>query len=373
MSSPAQSPAAAQTQANPRTSPPAFVPVAFKPRRGLRNGHLQTIVGNFVRRHGALPPLTEQLTVPVEAPHLFQTRAGALINVPQSSVLCLCHWQAAPTRCPTVILVHGLEGSASSGYIVGNTLLLWQHGYNVVRMNMRSCGGSDTLAPTIYHSGRSEDVSAVIETLTTRGHTRIALVGYSMGGNLVFRYAGQQAVAAVPNPALRAIAGVSPLLDLAPSSAALHLPANRLYEQRFLRAMKSRLQAKAALFPSLYSSLAEEGVYARIRTMRDFDGEIVARFAGFADAADYYEQVRASHHVAQLATPSLVLHALDDPFIRYTEATRTALSTNPQIAYIESAHGGHCAFLGPDGLAGDPQGRWAEATITQWLQQVVPI
>ncbi|RRA47889.1 YheT family hydrolase [Acidipila sp. EB88] len=345
----------------------------FRPRRGLHNAHLQTIAGNFMRRQGAMPALSEELVVPVEPAHLYSDRERPDPQhpdgwpVPETAVMCLCHWQPEAHTRLTVVLVHGLEGSASSGYVLGNTARLWADGCNVVRMNMRSCGGTDALAPTIYHSGRSEDVAAVVEALHARGFTRIALIGYSMGGNLVVRYAGQQSVLPPEQrcPALCAVAGVSPLLDLAPSSRALHLPGNRLYERRFLRAMKRRLRAKATLFPGLYQRLAREGVYARIRTMRDFDGEIVARFGGFADADDYYTQTSASQYASRLAIPTVILHAADDPFIRTLPETSRALQANRWVRYVETSHGGHCAFLG-DPLAGD-QGRWAEETLARWL------
>ena len=340
----------------------------FAPRRWLRNGHAQTIAGNFLRRPSLLPP-AEPLTVEVQAAHTARLRDGREVAVPATSVLCVANQQSAEVRGErlTVLLLHGLEGSANSGYMLGNAALLWAAGCNVVRINMRSCGGSDALAPTIYHSGRSGDVGCVVEFLQAQGHTRIALVGYSMGGNLVLRYAGEQSLLppAARNQAVCAVAGVSPLLDLAPSSAALHLPANRFYERRFLRAMKRRLRRKAELFPALYGSLEAEHVYRRIRTLRDFDGEIVARFGGFRDADDYYEQARASRYAADLALPTLVLHALDDPFIRTLPQTRDALLANPHVQYAETAHGGHCAFLAEPGDAAD--GRWAEETLLQWL------
>ena len=338
----------------------------FRPRWGMRNAHVQTIFGNYLRRPQTVPvPVPEPLIVPVEEAHTFQQRDGSTVPVPASSVLCLCHWQPAAVRQQrlTVVLVHGLEGSASSGYVLGNTARLWAAGCNIVRMNMRSCGGSDALSPTIYHSGRSEDVATVVTALVQRfALERIALIGYSMGGNLVLRYAGE-AGASVPQ--LCAVVGVSPLMDLAPSSAALHQWSNRLYEQRFLRAMKRRLRLKAALFPALYASLAPQGVYERIRTMRDFDGEIVARFGSFADADDYYERVRCSRYADRFQIPTLILHADDDPFIRLLPATRQALRSNPAVDYVETAHGGHCAFLAQPDEAG--QDRWAEETLARWL------
>jgi predicted alpha/beta-fold hydrolase len=342
----------------------------FRARRRLRNAHLQTIAGNYLRRKGAPLPTPEEFVVPVEEAHTVTLRTGVRVQVQETGVLCLCHWQSVPSSRLTVVLVHGLEGSANSGYIVGNAARLLAEGCNVVRMNMRACGGADALAPTIYHSGRSEDIAAVVCALQTRGCERIALVGYSMGGNLVFRYTGMQSLLRTTAPVVAAV-GVSPLLDLAPSSAALHLLSNRFYEKRFLRAMKRRLRAKAALFPEIYGALESEGVFDRIRTMRDFDGEIVARFGGFRDADDYYEQVRASHYAASLAVPSLILHAADDPFIRTLPETVKRLRANSFVRYVETAQGGHCAFLSDP--RGEDEGRWAEETIAQWLVQAIGV
>ncbi len=336
----------------------------FVPRRWMRNGHVQTIFGNYLRRKGATPAVSEQWIVPVEEAHEFHATDGSRIPVGETSVLCLCHWQpgAAAREAWTVVLVHGLEGSAHSGYILGNTARLWAAGCNVVRMNMRACGGSDALAPTIYHSGRSGDVAAVVQALLSEGCERIALVGYSMGGNLVLKYAGEHWC---PPRELCAVVGVSPLLDLAPSSAALHLPSNRLYEARFLRAMKRRLRAKAVLFPDLYGQLEREEVYRRIRSLRDFDGEIVARYGGFRNADDYYEQVRSSRYAGSFRLPTLILHAADDPFLRMLPETRAALRANANVEYVETEHGGHCAFLANGN--GEDGGRWAEETLAGWL------
>ncbi len=331
----------------------------FVPPAWLRNAHLQTLAGNFLRRQWSLPEPEAMLT-PVE-----DAQAEAA-GYPPSRLLSLCHWQPNRTRRLTVLLLHGLEGSASSKYVLGNASRAWAAGCNVVRMNMRSCGGSDALAPSIYHSGRSEDVRAVVDALVQeQGLERMALIGYSMGANLVLKYVGEGCA-----PQIMMVAGVSPLMDLAASSAALHEPRNRVYEWRFLRAMKRRLRSKAALFPALYGTLEQEGVYRRIRTMRDFDGEIVARYGGFRDASDYYATVASSRFAASLAVPTLILHSLDDPFVRILDATRHALRQNPRVTYIETRHGGHCGFLAGNAKTGPGPGndfRWAEKTVLGYL------
>src|SRR4051812_24833181 len=177
----------------------------FVPRRGLRGGHRQTLVGNFLRRDSQLPIGEERL---------FQV-------ADEAQVLCHCHWQPKGLRhaAMTVIIVHGLEGSIDSRYVIGVGSKAWVLGMNVVRMNMRNCGGTEALTPTLYHSGLSADVGAVVERLVSEDKLRrIALVGYSMGGNLVLKLAGDWADDAPAE--LKAICGVSPAMDLAPSADA---------------------------------------------------------------------------------------------------------------------------------------------------------
>jgi uncharacterized protein len=322
----------------------------YIPRRFLRNGHVQTLVGNFLQRKWSLPE-PESLLVEVEGP---------VGGYGPSSVLCHCHWQPVEVRRErlTIVIVHGLEGSSQSKYVLGNTTRAFAAGLNVVRMNMRSCGGTDELSPTIYHSGRSEDVAKVVQSIIQHQQLQnVALIGYSMGGNLVLKYAGE----ATPPPQLKAVVGISPLMDLAVSSAALHAPQNRIYERHFLRSMLARLRRKAELFPRIYSTDS----FDSIRSMRDFDQQIVARYGHFRDADDYYYSVASSQFASRFRTPTLLVHSLDDPFIRMLPETRSALIANPHVTYIETQHGGHCAFLSPADANDD--GYWAEKTLLGFL------
>lgn len=330
----------------------------FNPRRWLRSGHLQTLAGNFLPRRLTLPE-PETLLVEVEGP---------VEGYGPSQVLCHCHWQPPEVRRQrlTVVLVHGLEGSSNSQYIVGNTARALAAGLNVVRMNMRTCGGTDELSPTIYHSGRSTDVGRVVEAIVReQGIEAVALVGYSMGGNLVLRWAGE--VGADPPRQLKAVVGVSPLMDLAASSAALHQRENRIYEWHFLRSMTARIRRRMVLYPRIYRDAAVD----QIHTMRDFDQHIVARYGGFRDADDYYYSVASSKYAGTLRTPTLILHSLDDPFIRMLPETRAALIGNPHVNFLETRHGGHCAFLAPaEETSGD--GYWAEKTLLGFLTRQDP-
>jgi len=318
----------------------------FEPRRGLASGHLQTIVGNYLPRPAfRLSPVSETVEVdPADG----------------SRVLCHCHWQPEPVRARrlTLVLVHGLEGSSDSRYIQGITARAWAAGLNVVRMNMRTCGGTETLTPTLYHSGLSGDVGVVVRHYAAHfGLERVALVGYSMGGNMVLKLAGEWGNRAP----LAAVAAVCPAIDLAPGSDALHEPLNRLYEWKFLSSLMARYSRKAELFPNIYATRKSIGP---IRSIRQFDNKIVARYWGFRDADDYYHHAAAARVVESIAVPTLILEAQDDPFIRLLPQTRAKLLANPRVTFVESRHGGHCAFLSRD--PGN-EIHWAEATVLRFL------
>lgn len=325
----------------------------FIPRnRWLSNCHVQTVAGNYWRRRHNLPEPTVEL---VEV-------APAHDGLPASHVLCHCHWQPENVRAQrlTVLLLHGLEGSSDSHYVRGNASKAWRAGCNVVRMNMRNCGGTEALSPGLYHCGLSGDIGCVLEYFVQRhGLHSVAAVGYSMGGNVVLRYAGE--LGANPPAYLKAVVGVSPSMDLSPSASALHFWQNRIYERVFLRGLARRYREKAKLFPGLYDPNAAR----QLKSLRDFDGRIVARYCGYADAEDYYTQTSASAVADKISVPALIIHSLDDPFIRMTAATHAKLLANPYVTLLETTHGGHCAFLGAG--SADSDGYWAETTLLSFL------
>ncbi len=328
------------------TREPDFFGEPFRPRRAFRGGHAQTIAGNFLPRRDQLP-LPEN--------RLFQVE-------PEVQVLCHCHWQANRSGAMTLVIVHGLEGSSESGYVIGTGSKAWCAGMNVVRMNMRNCGNTESLGPTLYNSSMSDDVGAVAKALIAEERLQnLALAGFSMGGNLVLKLLGEWGENTPPE--VVAGIGVSPAMDLAPSADALHDRANRIYEMKFLWGLRRRMQRKAALYPGVYDLRYLRG----LRSLRDFDDQITARYCGFRDAQDYYTRASASNVVDRIAVPTLILHAEDDPFIRILPASREKLRHNPHITYIETEHGGHCAFLAD---ANGYDGRWAERQAIAFLQRL---
>lgn len=316
----------------------------FRPRRFLRGGHLQTIASFFLPRRFALSPAEERL-IEVE---------------PGIRVLCQCHWQSDRRSALTVIVVHGLEGSSESNYMLGIAEKGYAAGMNVVRMNQRTCGGTDRLAPTLYHSGRSADVAAVARNLVENdGIYRFALCGFSMGGNLVLKAAGEWGASGPTQ--FRAVAAVCPALDLAASADALHLPMNRLYEQYFLWKLKARMRTKINCFPGKYDA----GRLRGLKSLRDFDDKVTAYYCGFDGASDYYARSAAANVIEKITVPAYILYARNDPFIRILRETRRKLAANPNITFVETDDGGHCSYLGErDGY----DGHFAEREVVEFLK-----
>jgi predicted alpha/beta-fold hydrolase len=320
-------------------------PEPFHPRRGLRGGHLQTLAGAFLAPQNVLPP-----------PESRRFRVDD-----EAEVLTVCHWQPERQRSLTLVIVHGLEGSANSPYAVGTASKAWRAGMNVVRYNVRNCGGTESLCPTLYHSGLSGDVGEVVRALIRDdGLPRIALAGFSMGGNQVLKLAGEWGSSAPPQ--LRAVTAVSPGIDLAACADAIHRWDNRIYEWNFVWSLKRTLRRKSACFPGKLDLAALAGV----RSIREFDDRVTAPAWGFASADDYYTRASASAVLPRIAVPTLIIHAADDPFVRLTDVTLARIAANPNIRLVETAHGGHCAFLAaPDGY----DGRWAERQVVEFVSR----
>jgi uncharacterized protein len=315
----------------------------FEPHPLLRNPHLQTIAATFWPRR---------------FPRLPQSSAREFETEPGTKILGECHWQPGPRERPTLVLVHGLEGSSRSGYMRGLAERAFSAGWNAVRLNQRNCGRTESLTPTLYNSGLSGDYRAVLFELIERDALpEIFFTGYSMGGNLVLKMAGELAGAAPRE--LRGVAAVCPTLDLALCADAIALPGNFVYERHFVSNLKERMRRKATLFPGKF----DLGPMARVRTVREFDDVITATYCGFRGASDYYTRSSALRVLREIRVPTSVLTAQDDPFVPFASFSDPALTQNPHIVLTSPQHGGHCAFISR--YRGDER-FWAEARVMEF-------
>lgn len=318
---------------------------AFVPHPLLKNPHLMTLFPRYWPRAG-LP-----MSIPTEA-RLFAV-------APESQLLGYCHWQPDPKRHPTLIVVHGLEGCSESHYMLGIANKAWRRGFNVIRLNQRNCGGTEHLTPTLYNNGMSGDVRSVLGELAARdGLDSIWLGGYSMGGNLVLRAAGELGAS---SRVLKGVVAVCPNIDPAACTAALIQPRNWIYNRHFVQNLKARLRRKAALFPGKFDLAPLAG----IRTLLDFDEAYTAPDGGYKSAPDYYEQAGSRHVLGAIAVPTLILTAQDDPFIPYRIFNTPAIRTNSRISFEAPMHGGHCGFV-QRAVPGEDR-YWAESRLIDFI------
>jgi uncharacterized protein len=315
----------------------------FEPHPLLKNRHAMTIAAAYWPRRFALPKGEARLFRVTE----------------DSQLLAACHWQEGKRRdVPVIAIVHGLEGSCDSNHVLGITEKAYQRGFHVVRLNQRNCGDSETLTPTLYNSGMSGDYRAVLEELTEGdGFTQIFFAGYSMGGNLVTKMAGEYGER-VPR-ALRAVCAVCPALDLAACADALERRENYFYQRHFVKGLMARYARKAALFPKTYS---RDGV-GEIRSVRGFDDAITAPCFGYRDAQEYYEAAGARKVIARVRVPMLMITAQDDPFVPYESFLAALVAENPAIRLMAPEHGGHCGFVSRHGGV---ERFWAEARVVEF-------
>ena len=316
---------------------------AFQPHPLLRYGHAQTIAAAFLPRRFDIPPAEARL---------FQVD-------PESQILGHCHWQPGKRKdAPVLVIVHGLEGSSDSNYVRGIAEKAFQRGFHVVRLNQRNCGGSEALTPTLYNSGMSGDYRSVLEELSNRdGFEQIFFAGYSMGGNLVTKMAGEFG-ADVPK-ALRGVCVVCPALNLAACADALERKDNYFYQRHFVTSLMARFARKHKMFPQRYKL---NGL-GPVRTVREFDDLITAPHFGYRDAQDYYDHVGAKRVADAVRVPLLMITAQDDPFVPFASFLAAKISDNPAIRFVAPEHGGHCGFISKH--AG-PERFWAEQRIVEF-------
>jgi predicted alpha/beta-fold hydrolase len=279
---------------------------------------------------------------------------------PGTRVLAHCHWQPKPWEHPTLIALHGLESSSEAHYMRGLSDKAFAAGFNAVRLNQRNCGGTEHLTDGLYHSGLTGDPLAVMrELIEVDGLARFAIVGYSLGGNLALKLAGDLGANAPRE--LCAVCAVSPTMDLAVCVDALEEKQNAIYQWHFVRNLKRRMRRKAKAWPGRWSLAALRNV----RTIREFDAAYTAPFHGFRDAADYYHRASAMRVIDRISVPTLVLTAADDPFVPPGPFREPAVVGNRHLTVTITAHGGHCGFVeeARDGY----DGYWAEREIVHFL------
>jgi predicted alpha/beta-fold hydrolase len=321
---------------------------AFEPRPSLRDGHRMTLYSWGNPRH--FPRL------PAPTRRYFDVAA-------ESRVVAECHWQARPREHTTLLALHGLNGSSDAHYMRGLAAKAFARGMNVVRLNQRNCGDTEHLSTGLFHSGLTADAAHVVHELThVDGLPAIGVAGYSLGGNLALKLAGEYGAHA-PRTFV-AVAAVSPIIEISECTRALERPGNGLYQWNFVKDLKRRMRRKDQHHPERFDLSRLNA----IKTVRAFDAAYTAPHFGFRDEEDYYHRASSMRVIDRIRVPTLIITAEDDPFVPPEPFRDPKVTGNPYIRLRISAHGGHCGFVGAKSSA-DDDGYWAENRIVDFVEQ----
>lgn len=319
----------------------------FRPATGLANPHLQTLWGPLWRKRPSLQRTRERLWL----------ADGDFLDL---------DWHGPhQAQAPLVLVLHGLTGSSDSPYVVGLQQALQHRGWASVAVNWRGCSGEPNLLPRSYHSGASEDLAEAIQHLRAqRPLAPLYAVGYSLGGNILLKYLGETGSASH----LQAAVAVSVPFRLDECADRIGLGFSRVYQAHFMRAMLAYVKDKQRQFQHLghhenLAVLERLGELRNLRNFWDFDGRVTAPLNGFRDAHDYYRRSSSRYYLGENRTPTLIIHASDDPFV-FSHSLPSASELAAQTSFELHSRGGHVGFV--DGSVRTP-GYYLERRIPQWL------
>jgi predicted alpha/beta-fold hydrolase len=327
----------------------AFVPRPFRPARWLPGAHGQTIAGRYLRERTGVHYRRERM----------ETEDGDFVDLDWATV----DGFELPATAPLVLLVHGLEGSANSSYMLESCRALAQNGLRAVAMNFRSCSGEPNRALRFYHAGDTADLAAVLRHLRGRvADVAFGAMGFSLGANVLLKYLGERG----DGSAVRAAVGISVPFDL--MAGAEYMDASfmgRKYTEVLLRSLRRKFAERAAEIGERCDAPRALGS----RSFRDFDDAVTARLHGFLDVADYYGRSSSAQFLPSIRVPTLLVHAADDPFVPPHVIPRAAVEANPSLAAVFTEHGGHVGFI--QGKPWAPE-FWAEREGARFLAERLP-
>lgn len=308
---------------------------SYQPPAYLALGHLQTVLPTLFRKGPAVDYRRRELTLP----------DGDFLDL---------DWAQRGNR-RLGIVCHGLEGDAQRAYVRGMVGALLDGGWDALGMNYRGCGGRPNRKACLYHSGATHDLAAVVAEALAQGYEALALIGFSLGGNLVLKYLGE--VGGQAPPELKAGVAFSVPCDLADSNRRMALLQNRLYIKRFLRLLHDKIKAKMGVVPGAL----DDNDYQSIKGFSQFDDRYTAPLHGFADAADYYRRASSRPGLPAITVPTLLVNALDDPLLGPACFPWAEAQASPCFHLEAPAHGGHVGFMAPGGRY------WSETRALEFL------
>jgi uncharacterized protein len=316
----------------------------------FRNAHLSTLAAYLWRR-----PVSERRW-PVEAVK-YRTEPDVEVLVHAQ------HPDGEYRDNPRgeLVLVHGLEGSSAAGYARSMAFAALEAGYATHRVNLRSCGGSESLALSNYHSGQTSDVLHILRERKRANGLPLFLAGFSLGGNVSLKLAGELGESG--DQLLAGVCAVSTPIDLAVCAKAIGQMQNYLYHQRFMTCLTDKIRRRVRQAPHLYSAEPLK----HVRTIYDFDEYYTAQMFGFGSADNYYRTQSSNQFLEKIRVPTLVIAAKDDPLVPFGMYDHPAFGQNPYLRLIATDHGGHVGFV-----ARRQPRFWLDSVVLEWFNEISP-
>lgn len=310
------------------------------PPRHLFNGHLETIVPSLLRKVEGVTYSRERIDTP----------DGDFLNLDWSKV--------GGTKL--LIISHGLEGDSCRHYVMGLAKLFNQHDIDVLAWNNRTCGGEMNLTPILYHHGASYDLNTVIDHVISKcTYSEIFLAGISMGGAQTLKYLGEKGNS-LPSLIQKAAVYSTPC-NLPSSAATLKLRRNLFYKNRFLGKLRKKMEAKGQQFPGLI----DLDLLRKVGDFDSFDTHFTAKLHGFKDAKDFYLSVSADNWMPQIAIPTLIINALNDPLLGPECYPVKLAESKSEIILEMPKRGGHTGFV-----LNNQEFTWAEYRFLNFLTKM---
>jgi uncharacterized protein len=324
----------------------------FVPPRWMKNAHLQTILASRKPRNWeygwtSFEPLRIELGK-------------------EGSIVAEVSWQPGSREgAPALVLLHGLEGSARSQHLLGISRKAYVAGFHAIRLNMRNCGGTEHLTPTLYCAALSNDVLMTIKHLQENyGIGSFYCAGISLGGNILLKLAGE--LGEEGPGVLKGVAVISTPIDLAMGAKKIGERKNWIYERYFVRQLVQRLERKAVLFPKI----ADLRRARKVRSVWEFDDMVTGPHFGFGSAENYYRRASAAPLLGKIRIPALMIQSMDDPLIPFESYRNPEIARNPFLGLLATAHGGHAGFLGARPAGSDRDAYWAEGRVVQFISHL---
>ena len=299
---------------------PIIEPSRYKAPFLMSNGHMQTVLPSFIRSLSSSFFRRERM----------ETDDDDFLDL---------DW--AETGSDSIaILSHGLEGNSRRPYMIGMAAVLNRSGWDALAWNYRGCSGEPNRQLRMYHSGAIDDLDRVVSRILRKGMYRtVALIGFSLGGNLTLLYLGTKGPS-LDERVRKAVVFSAPC-DLRSSAEALARPANFLYMRQFLQSFHSKIRAKMALWPDEINDYH----FDRMKNFKDFDDRYTAPLHGFENAEDYWQKCSSSAVIHRITTPTLIVNALNDPFLENGCYPRAQAMNNEHVFLETPASGGHVGFM----------------------------